>query len=85
MEGDGSVYEALFDLVERRARDGIDGATAADLVAKFRTVLGERNRLRALIKVLCSDPSPFGSEAFQRARDIVDAEHKALLFEVLNG
>lgn len=44
----------------------------------------ENVRLRGLIKVLCSDPSPFGSEAFQRTRDTVNPEYRALLLAVLN-
>jgi hypothetical protein len=45
--------------------------------------VAENQRLRGLIKVLCSDSSPFGGEAFQRTRDMVNPEHRALLLAVL--
>jgi hypothetical protein len=59
------------------ARLALKAAGTAESVA-------ENRRLRALIKVLCSDPSPYGSEAFQRTRDTVSFEYKVLLLDVLS-
>lgn len=40
-------------------------------------------KLHGLIKALCSDPSPFGSEAFRKVRDQVNPEYRELLLEIL--
>jgi hypothetical protein len=45
----------------------------------------ESEQLRTLIKLLCSDVSPYGSEAFQRVRDQVNPETQALLLSVLDA
>lgn len=67
------------------------GVTVTKDMANFRIEdaiaarLEEQSRLYGIINVLCSDPSPFGSASFQKARDTMNAESRALLFKVLGG
>lgn len=59
---------------------------ASDEMRMARDPLLENEMLRGIVKVLCSDLSPYGSLAFIRARDtVLNPEYRALLLEVLDA